>query len=387
METQPRVAIVFWEGYLGVAPSLINAARCFVDHGYEVDVITRASPSEFAESPDLGPSVQVFVQQPNHTERRRVSSRLRSPGGRLGFILFGLRSARRRRYRAIIGVDINGLIVAHALNILRRVAVILWSLEIHPPAVGNKLGARISRRLHRASYERARASVVQDEYRAKALVEVCGVRAGTTVQIPNGPLGAAVRDRSDLLNNRLDLPPEATVALHIGMIAPRVFSAELAEAATRWPDEWHLVFHERKTRPDDDPFIELVREKGGQRVSFSLTPVPYDELDRLVASGRIGLVVYDTSEGLNLTMPGSSGKIGQYLKCGLPVVTLDLPGITEVVREYGCGIVVESVDEVGDALSVIDEEWERFSANAYRCYEEVYEFGKHFQKLLSLIDP
>jgi hypothetical protein len=36
-----RCLICFWEGYLGIAPSVVNMARGFSEHGVLADTITR----------------------------------------------------------------------------------------------------------------------------------------------------------------------------------------------------------------------------------------------------------------------------------------------------------------------------------------------------------
>ncbi|MFG0255618.1 MAG: hypothetical protein ACF787_11075, partial [Rhodopirellula sp. JB053] len=57
--SRKRVAIVFYETYLGCAPSLINAARLFDENGWAVDVLMRDSSDEFASPPNLGEHVEV----------------------------------------------------------------------------------------------------------------------------------------------------------------------------------------------------------------------------------------------------------------------------------------------------------------------------------------
>src|SRR6266487_6546710 len=63
--TQPkgRIAIFFWEGYLSVAPSLINAIRLLVTEGYHVDIITRrAMFGEYAPTPTFPTGVRILTE-------------------------------------------------------------------------------------------------------------------------------------------------------------------------------------------------------------------------------------------------------------------------------------------------------------------------------------
>src|SRR5262245_22612179 len=58
-----RVAIFFWEGYLSVAPSLINAIRLLVTEGYHVDVITRrATFEEYAPMSTFPMGVRILTE-------------------------------------------------------------------------------------------------------------------------------------------------------------------------------------------------------------------------------------------------------------------------------------------------------------------------------------
>src|SRR6476659_830372 len=61
-QTKGHVAIFFWEGYLTVAPSLINAIRLFANEGYHVDVITRpARYGDYAAMSKIPRGVRILT--------------------------------------------------------------------------------------------------------------------------------------------------------------------------------------------------------------------------------------------------------------------------------------------------------------------------------------
>src|SRR6476659_6789082 len=61
-QTKGHVAIFFWEGYLSVAPSLINAIRLLANEGYHVDVITRpAMYGDYAAMPTFPGGVRILT--------------------------------------------------------------------------------------------------------------------------------------------------------------------------------------------------------------------------------------------------------------------------------------------------------------------------------------
>jgi glycosyltransferase involved in cell wall biosynthesis len=115
--------------------------------------------------------------------------------------------------------------------------------------------------------------------------------------------------------------------------------------------------------------------------------VPYEKLDDLVLSAHIGLVFYRKELGANFSqIAGASGKLAHYLRCGLPVICLDLPGLVKVVDRYRCGICVSEPGEIQSAIEIILREYPLYRMNALKCYEESYEFGRYFREVLRKID-
>jgi glycosyltransferase involved in cell wall biosynthesis len=170
------------------------------------------------------------------------------------------------------------------------------------------------------------------------------------------------------------------------MICPNTLSLELAQAAADWPSAAVLVFHERERRRPEEPYLREIEKASHGRALLSLEPVAYDELDRLAASAHVGIILYQEELGPNFAlMAGASGKMGQYLRCGLPVVALALRGLEDVVRNYRCGVCVSSPSEIGAALETIRGDYALYRANAFKCYEEVYEFGRHFEAVVEEI--
>jgi hypothetical protein len=171
------------------------------------------------------------------------------------------------------------------------------------------------------------------------------------------------------------------------MISPAVLSLEIASAASNWNEDVVLVLHERAKRAQTEPYIKQVQQAGCGKVLLSLEPVSYDALDWVVMSGHIGLVFYQKELGPNFSeMAGASGKLAHYLRCGLPVICLDLPGLVKVVNQYQCGICVSEPGEIQSATEAIFRNYEFYRMNAFKCYEESYEFGRHFREVLRKIE-
>jgi glycosyltransferase involved in cell wall biosynthesis len=385
-----RVAIVFWEGYVGVSPSVVNGVRVLSDSGYEVDLVTR-SADDFGEAPTFGANVRVIrlppaglvANGPLRWLRRRVASAFEP----LRFIALCWWTFRGRSYVSFVGIDMKGLLVASLLGLVKRVPVAYWSLEIlYSHEFTRWSPMRFCKFVERLSHRRASFTIVQDDARARSLSEENGVNSSRFVIVPNSPLGPPPNILSDYFQTKFGLPSGTRIILHAGMIHPETQSLELATAASGWPTDWRLVLHERAKRRADDPYLMAVRNVGNAHLLLSLDPVPYDSLDVLMSSATIGLVLYDRALGPNFNLvAGASGKLAHYVRCGLPVVSVGLDSVSETLDRYECGVGVDDISQVEGAIATILSEYDRYRANAIRCYVEAYDFGPHFRHVVSAL--
>ena len=78
------------------------------------------------------------------------------------------------------------------------------------------------------------------------------------------------------------------------------------------------------------------------RVSPVLPPVPPTELLDWVASADVdAMPIQPTTLNHRLTTPN---KLFEAMSAGVPVVASDLPGMAGIVRETGCGVLVDATD-------------------------------------------
>src|SRR6478672_3767297 len=153
-QTKGHVAIFFWEGYLSVAPSLINAIQLLANEGYQVDVITRpAMYGDYAAMPAFPRGVRIltdgagaeshsrttfislkdesgrvrmrnYIPEPVRSWLRQAYARINSWRELIHFTRFSARSVRRQKYKYFIGIDMMGLATAFAVRQLKHIPII-----------------------------------------------------------------------------------------------------------------------------------------------------------------------------------------------------------------------------------------------------------------------
>ncbi|TWT81216.1 hypothetical protein CA13_26650 [Planctomycetes bacterium CA13] len=426
--SRPAVAIVFYETYLGCAPSIINAARVLDERGYSVDILIRQERGRFAEPPSFGPNVRVVAVdgkansprvEPEPTSmassspsnswlRRVVPQTLRRSIGcllqscrdnihamkpstkyaRERFAKQCVHIANKKRYACVIGADTIGLVVAHQIAEPAGTQVIYWSLEImFESDFPDKIG-KWWKQQERLCHQRSLALVIQDNERAASLsaendAEVCPV-----ILVPNSPRGYLDDQvRRDYFHRMFDLKEDCRVVLHAGSVCEGMRSYELAQAAATWPTDTKLVFHSHTQLNRHDDYAHSLVPAGKGNVLLSTDPVDYDMLDELVSSAWISLVIYDVSLGPNFALlAGASGKLAHSLRCGVPVISIGNASIGRVLTQHGCGISVDSPGEIGAAIQSISNDYATYQKNAFTCYDQAYEFDKHFDPVMKLID-
>src|SRR5438128_9241913 len=94
--------------------------------------------------------------------------------------------------------------------------------------------------------------------------------------------------------------------------------------------------------PSRHHLANRVEELGlGARVQFAGT-VPHEKVPRYIAAADACAASFSSER--NLKSGVSALKVMEYLACGRPIVVTAIPGATEIVEAYGCGLVVRPED-------------------------------------------
>jgi glycosyltransferase involved in cell wall biosynthesis len=386
--------LIFWEGYLDVAPTIVEWIKFLADKGISVKVYIAdegGCRSKVKETFDkkLVDVLNLSVQNKWEVAAGSVMN------SRLFWKLFPvavrrwnnsmfLRSINRfgqqigydnERYDVAYCVDATGL-YSFKKSGIRAEKIINISLEILDTADWKRSEEmreikKVERELLKHSVDRV---IIQDTNRGEVLERTLGFSFSRFLFLPN----SARRSKEQFVSGKyfhllFNFDERQKILLSAGMVSESVCSLEIAKAMGIWNSDQPVktVFHERMEIPENRGYYEKVRAAGKGKVFLSLKPVPFQEVHKIFSSADIGLAIYSKKHGDNFGVIGSaSGKLFQYIKYGVPVIASDLPGLRELVLENDLGIVVDTPEEVPQAVEKILAERERYSNNARKAFEE-----------------
>ena len=231
--------------------------------------------------------------------------------------------------------------------------------------------------------------VTMDEHHANFICAQTGISRDRCVFLPVAASGPSNYRKNELLRKRFFLEENDFILLHAGGIGAAQQSLELANKARGWGNHYHLIFHAHCRMDGEQYFQQFARTlKEAKNVHLNNEPVAKEKLDTLVSSADIGLAWYDHELlGYRAELLGlAAGKIGRYLKNGVPVIARNLPTIREYLDKYKCGICADTLEEIPRAIETIKNDYERYSKNALRCYEELWKPERYLQEIQSRIE-
>lgn len=129
-------------------------------------------------------------------------------------------------------------------------------------------------------------------------------------------------------------------------------------------------------------------KQSNPNLTFIEQSLPPDEYTRYLQNFAVGLVWYSPrrKDKAHYYMGLSSGRMFKFLSMGMPIIAVKCPGITEEVRRYKLGIVIDNISEVGRAYDEIMRNYEYYQNSVIRTYKIKYDFKKVIAPFLDYIE-
>jgi glycosyltransferase involved in cell wall biosynthesis len=390
------IEIFFWNGYVAVAPTLINLANSFAEKGHNVFIYCRkiyfeAPMLQFHNNVNLieianNRIVRYCIEKiPNRTIIKGICEFYVSVMY-FNRVISKIRKRIKSNNRIIIGIDAMGLLWA---NMNKKDNDILFYLSLELTinrSYCQKTKQYVKKQEIKIHKNQVSLTIIQDKYRLDSLKKNNRLDASVPYAIlTNSPRTKTHNDKekNNYFEEKFSLPVNSFKILSAGMISDETMSFEVAKSFSLFNrDNTFLIFHERQKRSNEEEYIKKVKNVGGNKLVLSLEPVSYESIYKIYASADIGLVFYNASYGENFSnIVGASGKLTHYLQYGMPVICFDLPGFRELIETYHCGVVIKDLSEMEDAVNFIEKNYQSMKDGARQCYLECYNFDNQFDKI------
>lgn len=288
-----------------------------------------------------------------------------------------------KSYDLIIGGDLWGNVIANSLKKVSRARHLFFVLEY--PQITDGAHPVLSKPdiLEHKALKNADIVVTHDKYHQKFIIDNFGIDASRICLLANSSFTPEFRSESQWLRKQFRIPSEHAVILHSGGFGKWFRCAELAHTYQNWDESIRLIFHIGRKPTTDEYFERIYNEDASRRSLYSLSPLSNEELDEMISSADVGIALYSVEHlGYRAEQMGlAAGKIGNYLKCGLPVIATRLPSL-KYIEEYGCGVLVDDESQIEPAISQILSNKDSYRENAFKCYRELWHPSNYLPNIL-----
>lgn len=397
-------SIFFYEGYLSLAPTIINLSKVLDQHGYSVTLFTIYN-NAITQPKKIGSRVKILyftellhgLYQVNQIKQLNNLIKLLQliiySSQYFTYIIQDSRLKNDSKENINIVIDLPGLIIAFVWFYLFRQKFIFLSLELEQPMKSRYI-SKIFIEMAKLAYKKSECVIVQDEDRFKTVCEYYQYQHAKVFYLPNSSLNDCPNTNSkNFFREKFNLSKDRFpyIVLQAGMLNELVCSKSLAHAFASIDSGMALIFHgvARKEIREEDPYIHSLRQVNSKNLFISLNPLPYDQIDKIYASSTIGLAFYaNIGDNFN-KIAMASGKLTFYLKHGKPVLVSNFLSLSQLVEKYKFGIVINEPSdpqEIKTAIDKIISSYSMYSNNARLCFEQEFDFGKKMESILSFID-
>lgn len=280
---------------------------------------------------------------------RRVTSRPRP--GMVGRAVLAGRYAVRARGRVIVALDPDSLIAALALGRPRGRRVVADVHEDYAALLADRAWAKgLTGAVARGVVGLATTAAAHSDVTFVADEHVPPSRARRRLVVRNTP------DRS-MLPTPADMTPSAEPrAVYVGDVRRSRGLFAMVGAIAAAP-QWHLDLIGPVAGADREELDRLL-DDGTLRDRVTLHgQLPPDRSWLVARRAWVGLSLLSDTPAFRDAMPS---KVIEYLACGLPVLTTDLPRPAGLVRDAGAGTVVPAGtdDDVAEAAGRVLRDWD-----------------------------
>ena len=397
-EMKPRIVFFVYYDNLNVIGSLLYAIKKWLDSGYAVSVValTDDITNLFGAHSQVFENVKIRMPLPvrivsmffslSGTALKRVglSIPLSPIAGFIRMCYFSLCcSLKTKKDSFIIATDPPSLWAA-AINSRKTGNPYIYSVrELFLSGDTRNVVDKAVKYLERRANKKAFYTVEFDDVRAGLLKDDNGLRPESMLVVPNAPPGNAERKNVHYFHKKFQIPIAKKIVLYTGGIADYNLTYEIMNTVDSWPLDVLLVMHCWGAQKDIEQ-LKRYATRFQREIFFSTEMMPFSEIANLYASCNVGLALYGDGD-LNHKYTGlSSGKMFNFLKECVPVITNNTVACKKAIGENGCGICINDLSEISNAIKIILADEEVFRGRCQASFS-AFSFDNNYQKLIEAV--
>jgi glycosyltransferase involved in cell wall biosynthesis len=358
-------------------PPVINQARLFAEHGYEYDLLCRASSESWN------------VSYPEQVRLRRVSA----PKGKswreyLHFVWSAITQSPPSA-GCIVAHDMHAFLPGWLVARRRRLPLVYQIHEVVDETSPLDGGGRLIYRFHRRFARTADLVIVSDAGRAAILAERLRLRSPVLV-VTNSPLKRAMVARGTRLQQALQERGRhfERIVLRQSRIGPSHALEATIRSIPAWASqEWGFVV----IGPGREEYLtslwQLAADLNVQDQFVLLPPVSYDDLFFYTVGADAGHALYEPVDTNNRVSITSSNKLMEYMAVGLPLIVSQRPALEQFIAAYRCGIAVDesSPESIAASINFLlgnPEQASRLGRAGQKAFEQEFCYERQFAFML-----
>jgi len=369
------------KGDVNSNPNLCGIVEILCENDYKVDICS-IKKKEVAQNPPCpGAKMLLLDRDGVHSEDGFFILAGQSLGS--SEMIASYLDKNFDNYDLVVGVD-RGIVEAAIIARIKKVPCGLISYEIF---FEEEAGAEFKNPEIQAC-RNIDFAVCQDPVRAGCLSKQNGIPMEKIITIPVAGRGIKQGPKDTYFHDTLEIEKGNKIALFTGHFAGWTMIDSLAESARNWQRDWAMVLHSKGGLDGAArPYCE--KYKSYNNTFFSLQPeASINQMDRILHSADVGIAFYQPDGGIltgnNIKYIGmASGKISTYLQHGLPVIVNEIGQMSDFVRDYKLGSVVNN-EQCFD-VSLTDTELLQYKQNCYEFFKSHLDLNKTIKPLLEKV--
>jgi hypothetical protein len=380
-----NILIICKLNYVGAMPFLIGTVIGLTKRGHNVFIDLPVGTDFFGSDELTGLNVKFYAENKN-----KLLNHLQY----LKKNIFP--STNGKKLDLIITVGQIGLLFTGFISLFRSTPFVHFNDELHGPHNVTERRRKLFETLFlyfiRFSNQRAKITITQDVNRGRLLSKLNRIPLDKIRYLPNSTFGKAKKRNTNTFHQIFNLKNNSTNILWMGT-SIKIFDSgiyELICESKNFKSDFNFIIHLRSNQSPNNlkKLEEVIEDNKYSNIFISKQIVPFKDLDILVSSASIGIVLYYLYEekGINVNHIGaSSGQLNLYLKNGIPCIVQKLPGLLWVEEEKA-GICVTSIDEIKRASMKIINNYDFYSRNAIFAYNKYGLFDDKFEIIVKEIE-